>query len=353
MPNLFSPTPTGYVVATGRVAQTYDEALRRAQELQKQLGVQLYVSPLSTGGYRLQTGRISSQSEANRLAQQWARYGVQYVSPLYTPANQAQRYQQVLERAMNEAFSRATNSTTYRIDDPGGFVPSPSSTTNVYGQQAQQIIGNLLNNLLQPFRYDPTTDPVFRTASEATQRAVMEAMNERGILTSTVTADRMAQAVGELAGQFADMAYRRYLEQQQSLLNLLGPILNQAQFEAQLPLQVAELIGSYGGTPTLAARAQQLEREQMQMQALSNIINTLVNQAQFERSFPLAEAELTGRLYGQPTLPAQQNQIAAIIDLLRLLPFIPRGIGQYVPGPLGQILSQLQNTRLTLGNLLQ
>jgi len=57
------------------------------------------------------------------------------------------------------------------------------------------------------FTYDPLTDPEFQQASKALERQVMEEMNSRGILNSTVTLDRITKTVQEMIPEFRKQAY--------------------------------------------------------------------------------------------------------------------------------------------------
>jgi len=79
-----------------------------------------------------------------------------------------------------------------------------------YQSQYDTQIGGIMNKISQPFAYDPSTDPNLNNA----QQQVMERMNERGILNSSMTGEEALR----LVPQFQQQAYNQYADQQNSLL---------------------------------------------------------------------------------------------------------------------------------------
>jgi hypothetical protein len=79
-----------------------------------------------------------------------------------------------------------------------------------YQSQYDTQISGIMNKISQPFAYDPSTDPNLYNA----QQQVMERMNERGILNSSMTGEEALR----LVPQFQQQAYNQYADQQNSLL---------------------------------------------------------------------------------------------------------------------------------------
>ena len=107
---------------------------------------------------------------------------------------------------------------------------TPSQSTPQFQGQNQNTTQNILNQLIgrtqTGFSYNPNSDAALKQAQDQAQRSVMEQMNSRGVLNSTLTADRSAQATAQLVPQYEQMAYSRYQEQNQQLANLANTLQN-------------------------------------------------------------------------------------------------------------------------------
>lgn len=79
-----------------------------------------------------------------------------------------------------------------------------------YDPKYRQDIINTLNSLNDPFKYNPSQDTFLQQAQGEAQKSVMDEMNRRGILGSTVTADRASQATAKLVPEYEAIAYSRY-----------------------------------------------------------------------------------------------------------------------------------------------
>lgn len=86
----------------------------------------------------------------------------------------------------------------------------PYNYTSRYESQINDILGQLRQNVSQPFNYNPATDPAYQSASNAITQSVMEQMNARGILNSTVTRDDVAAAVAKIIPELQSQAYQRH-----------------------------------------------------------------------------------------------------------------------------------------------
>lgn len=139
-----------------------------------------------------------------------------------------------------------------------------------YFDKANQLASQLEQNMSQGFNYNPSSDPNYQNALAQSTRNVekassrtMEQMNDRGILNSTVTSDRVGQQrqdamqnVNSMIPQLSNQSYGRYqdnLANQNDLLQtMLGAGFNQQNFNRDTTLQdreyamgQAELTGNY------------------------------------------------------------------------------------------------------------
>jgi len=80
-----------------------------------------------------------------------------------------------------------------------------------FESQYETRIGDILNQINESkFQYDPISDSALQQAQAQAQQSAMEAMNRRGILNSTVTADRVGQVTASLVPEYEAIAYDRY-----------------------------------------------------------------------------------------------------------------------------------------------
>lgn len=127
---------------------------------------------------------------------------------------------------------------------PAPTTPAPSSAPvqnpaqQNYFQYQKQLNDAMkqLKSYMQPMNYDPNTDPSYlaqkklyeNQAKQASQRS-MEALNERGVLNSTMTAGEIADAEQNaalqsdaFAAQLQDRAYQRQQDQLNNTTRLIG-----------------------------------------------------------------------------------------------------------------------------------
>mgnify|MGYP001057867503 CR=1 FL=1 len=92
-----------------------------------------------------------------------------------------------------------------------------------YQSPYQDLIQDLFRQARETqFEYDPSQDTSLQQAQGQAQRSVMEEMNRRGLLTSTMTGDRASQATAQLIPQYEQMAYGRHQQEIQNVFNQLN-----------------------------------------------------------------------------------------------------------------------------------
>lgn len=92
-------------------------------------------------------------------------------------------------------------------------------------QYADEMEGLIRETLTRQFNFDPATDKSLQLAIKDMTRNVMESMNERGILNSTITANQVTQGAGELEGTFYDKAYSRFIDEGNMLLSKVDMLM--------------------------------------------------------------------------------------------------------------------------------
>ncbi|MFT9498241.1 hypothetical protein [Anaerosolibacter sp.] len=166
----------------------------------------------------------------------------------------------------------------------GGFMPQQS-----YQSQTNDVLSQLMKQVNKPFEYNPRKDPRYQAVQDAAERNAqtasrnaMEAMNERGILNSTITGDRIGQIeqeakqrVTDLIPQLMESAYNQRQNETNNLLQLLGVyqgLENQSYNRNQVLDQTAYERGLQEQQAEAQAVAQQAQLQQQQLeQALSRV----------------------------------------------------------------------------------
>ena len=105
------------------------------------------------------------------------------------------------------------------IEQPISFtgVSGPGQFTSAYTAELESLLADIKNS---KFTYDPATDPLWQQAKVDISKAVKSAMNARGILGSTITADRMTQVMASELPKYEERAYARYQGELEKLLNV-------------------------------------------------------------------------------------------------------------------------------------
>lgn len=123
--------------------------------------------------------------------------------------------------------------------------PDPTAYTNLYSQQEQQALADYqawasqpyvsqyapeleakINEILsRSFNYDPANDAQFQLASKELTRNVLETMNARGILNSTVTENQVQQGVSDLLPQYQQIARQQFMDEGDQLMSQVDMLL--------------------------------------------------------------------------------------------------------------------------------
>lgn len=109
------------------------------------------------------------------------------------------------------------------------FSPIQLDTNNVseYKSQYATVINEMANQILNTrFNYNPNEDDLLKQAARYTTQNTYESMNSKGILNSSLTAERVTKVVGELIPTFEKMAREEFESNFNMLMNTAQFIMN-------------------------------------------------------------------------------------------------------------------------------
>lgn len=92
-------------------------------------------------------------------------------------------------------------------------------------QYADEIEAMVRDILSRTFDYDPADDAQFQRASKELTRNVMESMNARGILNSTVTENQVQQGVSDLLPQYQQIARQQFMDEGNQLMSQIDMLM--------------------------------------------------------------------------------------------------------------------------------
>jgi len=141
-----------------------------------------------------------------------------------TPLNQKQELVNTDSSIVNQLneSQQKINELQQMIDEMKNFKIPQQDPTELYKflemlQQYKspydQYMKQILQETFKEFEYDPNNDPMLDKAIKYADRTMMEEMNRRGILSSTITTDNMRIIREDLLPRYQDMAFQKYNEQ--------------------------------------------------------------------------------------------------------------------------------------------
>lgn len=89
----------------------------------------------------------------------------------------------------------------------------------------QDLEAKVTEVLSRNFEYDPANDAQFQLAAKELTRNVMETMNSRGILNSSITTDNVTQGVANMMPAYEDQARKRFQDEGQLLMSQIDMLL--------------------------------------------------------------------------------------------------------------------------------
>ena len=177
-----------------------------------------------------------------------------------------------------------------------------------YNPQVMDIISQLQNYINNPQQYDPATDPAYQATAGVVEQGTMEAMNQRGILASTITRDQLAQNLAQIIPALQQQFYGRQQSQIGNLTGLAGLYggLEQQQYGYQQD-QFGRTMDVFGIMDTLQQREQQRQADE-QAAALKQTEQQLENAWTRAKTLGYVDnqaSQILGIPVGTPTFQAQ------------------------------------------------
>jgi|GEM_PF-5179640 len=182
-----------------------------------------------------------------------------YLSDLYkrlkNPSYDAGR--STPERIQAE-INRVQKATGYTYREPTPATTAQPTAQTGYRAQMDDILKQLTRNVNQPFSYDPAKDPAYQAIVPRVQQDVMEQLNARGILNSSITGENMARLTADIIPQLASQAYARQQGNLSNRLQLFNTVAGLEQLEYDRTRQ-AEL-------DRMATQEAEYQRQQQQLE---------------------------------------------------------------------------------------
>lgn len=110
-----------------------------------------------------------------------------------------------------------------QVSVPNEDVTGMDSYKSQYSDAINQIANNILN---MRFSYNPDEDDLLQQATNYVTQNTYESMNSKGILNSSMTAERVAKVVGDLIPQYEKMAREEFEASFSRMINMANLIMN-------------------------------------------------------------------------------------------------------------------------------
>jgi hypothetical protein len=131
-----------------------------------------------------------------------------------------------------------------------------------FPQPAQQQAPQYGNYSMPEFSYNPKKDRALQQDIAATNQAVMEAANERGILYGTGTSESMARSTIGLTAQYRQRAFDRYQAKVNTRRAEIDDAMNRINTLGYADNYAASILGIAPGTPSYQAQRDADQRKQ-------------------------------------------------------------------------------------------
>lgn len=162
---------------------------------------------------------VAQNNNAQQVQQDNAPTPVQYTQPI-------QQTQPSYQNVFNNYQSQyKTEQSMY----PNVQIPKEDINTieGQYKSNYSDAINQLANTILSArFEYNPNEDDLLKQASNYVTQNTFESMNAKGILNSSITAERVAQVVGNLIPQYEKLAREEFDAAFSRMLNTANLLMN-------------------------------------------------------------------------------------------------------------------------------
>ena len=201
--------------------------------LQDQLRAAGYDPGISDGIYGKNTASAVTEYQKAKDLTVDGIAGVQTLGSLNTPiipVQQPQQPQQAVQPVQPAAQQPAQPDPVYTnpygeeqqkaLDDYKQWASQP-----YVSQYAPQLEAKINEILSRQFNYDPATDAQAQLAIKEMTRNVLETMNSRGILNSTLSRDGVTQGVSDLLPKYQQLARQQFMDEGQMLMSQVDMLM--------------------------------------------------------------------------------------------------------------------------------
>lgn len=161
----------------------------------------------------LDTGKYETYTDATGRIQTRLKQGYQ------TPTPQPAQPQQALP-AMPEYQSPYTAEMQKALQDYQNWASQPY--VSEYAPQIESLISNIMT---RQFNYNPATDAQAQLAIKELTRNVLETMNSKGILNSSITENQLQQGISDILPQYQQIARQQFMDEGNQLMSQVDMLM--------------------------------------------------------------------------------------------------------------------------------
>jgi len=191
-----APVATGQV--TGQVAPVTPATIPLRETLEQQ-GINVYWNPengqVTANGIPVDTSRMKL-SEGRYSANQ------EDINAIMEQVQQGQQQDVQPEGAVEQFQDAATTGAEQKAGIVERFNEEVTDITSEFENRQPLYTEDITNALREaygdPYKYDPNADPSLQSAMKFAEREIVNAMNARGILNSTITRDEYASMLSSM-----------------------------------------------------------------------------------------------------------------------------------------------------------
>lgn len=142
------------------------------------------------------------------------------------PAGYAANTYYGTQEQINNILSPYVYTSPFKGEMQGAYEDYNEWLKRPYVSQYAPMIESLVQNILsRTFQYDPANDAQFQKASKELTRNILETMNARGILSSTVTQNQIQQGLADLMPQYEQIARQQFQDEGNRLMSQVDMLM--------------------------------------------------------------------------------------------------------------------------------
>jgi hypothetical protein len=206
-----APVATGQVAGQVAPVAPVAPATIPLRETLEQQGVNVYWNP--------KTGQVTANGmpvDTSRMNLSEGRYSANQedINAILEQVQQGQQQDVQQQGPVGQYQEAAQTGAEQKQDILGKYSEQVAGITEDFQNRQPLYTEDITNSLRQafgdPFEYDPNKDPALQEAQKYAEREIVNAMNARGVLNSTITRDEYASMLSSMIPKYESIAYDRY-----------------------------------------------------------------------------------------------------------------------------------------------